>query len=79
MYRARGVYYVTTNPDAPFARGFPGKTNRAQDNNYGGLKQNRISHQLPVKARESLQHNNQAQHLENDKKKQFVCTVNKNN
>lgn len=38
MYRARGVYYVTTNPDAPFARGFPGKTNRAQDNNYGGLK-----------------------------------------
>lgn len=37
--RARGVYYVTTNPDPPFARGYPSNAERSNDNNaYSGLR-----------------------------------------
>lgn len=37
MYRARGVYYVTTNAKPPYARGFPGK-GRSNGAGYSGLK-----------------------------------------
>lgn len=49
FYRARGVFYVTTNPDPPFARGLPGQTtNRAQTTNiYGGLKWERTNGTIP--------------------------------
>lgn len=34
-FRARGVYYVTTNGKPPYARGFPGKNRRDARNNGG--------------------------------------------
>ncbi|XP_070509269.1 lipase member H [Chironomus tepperi] len=45
-WKARGVYYVTTNAKAPYARGYPGKNRRQTRNNgrnaitdsYGGLR-----------------------------------------
>lgn len=38
FYRARGVFYVTTNPDPPFARGYPGNAERSNDDKYSGLR-----------------------------------------
>lgn len=39
-FSARGVYYVTTNADPPFARGYPGaKGRKAQkDDKYAGVR-----------------------------------------
>lgn len=36
--RARGVFYVTTNPDPPFARGYPAEEERSNDSKYAGLR-----------------------------------------
>lgn len=36
LFRARGVYYVTTGPKPPYAKGFPGKElKRFRRDNFG--------------------------------------------